>query len=258
MISSQLPDDISIISEIVALAEKNPEIRISHLQNFASTYQFRFMYRFFRKYVSRGAGVLDWGVGNGHFSYFLMRSGYNVCGFSFENFPAEVGLSDTHYRFVRGNAMDPVRLPFKDCSFAAVASVGVLEHVKETGGDEVASLGEIARILKPDGVFVCCHLPNRYSLIEALARCFPNKHYHKFRYTGSDIAALVKQSKLQLVETKRYGFLPRNIWQYAPKRLRHTRIFALAWDILDALLAFPFTLLCRNYIFVARKPGKAD
>lgn len=255
MVSTHFPDDVSILNEIVALAEKSSEDRILHLQNFVSAYQYRLLYHLFPRYVSRGAVVLDWGVGNGHFSYFLMRSGYKVYGFSFENFPAEVNLADAHYHFVQGNIMDPIHLPFKDCSFAAVASVGVLEHVKETGGSDVASLGEIARILKPDGVFVCSHLPNRYSLIEAIARCFPHKHHHQSRYTISEIKALVKQAKLQLVESRRYGFLPRNFWRYAPICLRNSKTLAFSWNILDTFLAYSFTPLCQNYIFVAHKPN---
>jgi SAM-dependent methyltransferase len=199
--------------------------------------------------------VLDWGVGNGHFSYFLVRSGYKTFGFSLENFPVGVELADAQYHFLQGSVKDPIRLPFKDDSFAAVSSVGVLEHVRHTGGNDEDSMKEITRILKPGGVFVCYHLPNRYSLIDALVRCFfPNKHFHRFRYTSCDIVALMKQAKLQLVEIKRYGILPRNIWINAPKFLKHSKILALVWNILDIFLAYPFRFLCQNYVFVVRKP----
>jgi len=40
--------------------------------------------------------------------------------------------------------------PYLD-KFDAVVSVGVLEHVKETGGSEIGSLREIFRILKLNG-----------------------------------------------------------------------------------------------------------
>ncbi len=247
-------NDISILSEIVELANKNREGRISHLQSIVCAYQYRFLYFIFQKYVPQGAKVLDWGVGNGHFSYFLARAGYDVCGFSLESFPVGVGLSNTHYRFVQGGVAEPVNLPFANCSFEAVASIGVLEHVCETGGNDAASLNEISRILKPGGVFVCYHLPNRYSLIEGMARCFPNKYRHRSYYTASAIISLVKQARLQLVEMKRYGFLPRNIWRYSPRCMKRMKVLARVWDILDMFLAYPFMLLCQNYVFVVRKP----
>ncbi|MBQ4132690.1 MAG: methyltransferase domain-containing protein [Desulfovibrionaceae bacterium] len=45
-------------------------------------------------------------------------------------------------------------------------SIGVFEHVHETGGDQLASLKEISRVLKPEGFFLCFHLPNKYSWVE--------------------------------------------------------------------------------------------
>jgi len=93
--------------------------------------------------------------------------------------------------------------------------VGVLEHVRETGGSEVGSLREILRILKLDGVFVCYHLPNQFSLIEFIASLLSNK-YHKYRYTRQSIETLCQQSGFELLEIhsmvlpKYVGSLPKN------------------------------------------------
>lgn len=254
MILYRCQEDISILNELIVLAEKYSEGRLLQFQSFVSAYQYRLLYCIFRRYIPQGMKVLDWGVGNGHFSYFLVRSGYKTFGFSLENFPVGVELADAQYHFLRGSVKDPIRLPFKDDSFAAVSSVGVLEHVRQTGGNDEDSMKEIARILKPGGVFVCYHLPNRYSLIEAVARCFPHKYHHQSYYTASTIIALVKRAKLQLVEIKRYGFLPRNIWRYAPGCMKRMKVLARVWDILDMVIAYPFKFLCQNYVFVVRKP----
>lgn len=247
-------EDTNTLKELVKLAEKYPEGDVHQFKSLVGGYQYKFLYRSLRKYVPQGAEVLDWGVGNGHFSYFLVRSGYKAFGFSLDGFPIGVELADARYRFVKGGEEDPTRLPFKDNSFACVSSVGVLEHVRQTGGNEEASLMEIVRILKPGGVFICCHLPNRYSFVEAVARFFPRKHHHPYRYVEKNIKSLVEKTKLQLLETKRYGFLPRNTWCYAPKFLKNLKASVIAWDILDTLLSYPFAFLCQNYIFVARKP----
>lgn len=249
-------DDSSILRKLLVSAEKNEGEGLVHLQSFVGLYQYRFLYELFHKYVPQGVKVLDWGVGKGHFSYFLVRAGYNAYGFSLEDgFPKGVDLAEAPYHFVLGSINDPIQLPFADNSFEAVASVGVIEHVKETGGDDKESLREITRILKPDGVFVCYHLPNRYSLIDMLAKHIPDKHHHPFRYTGNDINTLCESVNLKLLEMKRYGILPRNIWQHAPTYMRRSKALALAWNALDKLFAYPFTSICQNYVFVARKPG---
>ena len=247
-------DDASILRELLVLSGKSAEEGLVYLQSFAGLYQYRFLYELLHKYVLPGVKVLDWGVGNGHFSFFLVRAGYKTYGFSLESFPNGEGLAGTPYHFVPRNINEPVQLSFSGSSFEAVASVGVLEHVKETGDDKEGLRG-ITRILKPGGVFACYHLPNRYSLIDKLSKYIPDKHHHPFRYTGKNINTLCESMELELLEMKRYGFLLHNCWQHAQKFMRHSRILALTWDVLDRFLAYPFTLLCQNYVFVARKPN---
>ncbi len=253
MTSSNCKEAASILNKLVWLAAEYPEGKLGQFQNLVGAYQYRFLYRLFCKYVPRGVKVLDCGVGNGHFSYFLVNAGYKTFGYSLDKFPVGVELADAQYHFVQGSVKDPIRLPFKDESFAAVSSVGVLEHVRQTGGNDDESMKEIARILKPGGIFICYHLPNQYSLIEAIARCIPHKHYHPYCYISENIKALVQQARLQLLEIKRYGFLPRNFWSYAPGFMRYSRVPALSWNIMDIFLSFIFSLLCQNYVFVARK-----
>jgi SAM-dependent methyltransferase len=250
--------EADILKELVSIANKHPEAKLIQFQSLVSAYQYRLLYYLFRKYVQKGTKVLDWGVGNGHFSYFLTRAGYNAFGYSLGDFPIVMDLADTSYYFVQGRPEDPKRLPFKDRSFAAIASVGVLEHVNETGGNDVVSMREITRILEPGGVFICYHIPNRFSLIEALARRFPHKYHHSSRYSISSIVNLMGKAKLQMVEIKRYGFLPRNVWCHVPVCLGNRIAISKFWDILDMFLAYPFTIVCQNYLFVARKPIESN
>jgi SAM-dependent methyltransferase len=129
---------------------------------------------------------LDWGTGNGHASIFLSRAGFSATGYSLDPFFFKDLLGGLPYEFVAAEASEPTRLPFRSFSFDAVLSVGVLEHVRETGGDELASLREFHRILRPGGVMICVHFPNAASWIDGLARLTGRK-FHTYRYTSKQV-----------------------------------------------------------------------
>jgi len=228
-----------------------------------SAYQYLKLYGLVAKYVPPGSRVLDWGTGSGHFSYYLMRSGYEASGFGFSEWPLlcralngpDAGPTvQGAYQYRQGSPEHPVDIPFADGAFDAVVSVGVLEHVRETGGDELASLKEIYRLLKPGGHFICYHFPNRYSWIEFLARR-SRRFSHPYLFTARDIRAFVNATPFQLLELGRYALLPRNLWQTAIAR--HPRWGPLAGDLYNTLDSVTGKLLpwvCQNYYFVLRKP----
>ena len=243
----------TIALELTARANAHPGDFLLQFGSLVGAHQYLRLYRLFRSYVPEGARVLDWGAGNGHFSYFLQRSGYRASGYSLLDGSFLRWLPDREYSFLRGVEREPVLLPYADGSFDAVASVGVLEHVRETGGNEAGSLAEIARVLRPGGVLACYHFPNRSSWIDWAARRVPGKHHHEFRFTRADIESLTAGAGLRLLEAGRYGFLPRNFGHRLPGGLRRSRPLAVAWDALDSLLAVPFSTVCQNYYFVALK-----
>lgn len=224
--------------------------------------QYLKLYGLMAKYAPSGGRVLDWGTGSGHFSYYLARSGYQARGFGFSEWPllcreldsGEAAEESGHYQYQQGSPEHPVTLPFADASFDVVVSVGVLEHVRETGGDELSSLKEIHRILKPGGHFICYHFPNRYSWIEFLARR-TQRFSHAYLFTSQDIRALVQATPFQLLDMGRYAVLPRNIWQ--SPIARHPRWGPLAgtlYNQVDHLLGWLLPWICQNYYFVLRKP----
>ncbi|MEM6518472.1 MAG: methyltransferase domain-containing protein [Cyanobacteria bacterium P01_D01_bin.71] len=222
---------------------------------YIGAYQYLKLYRLVANYAPPNAKVLDWGTGSGHFSAFLVRTGYQASGFGFSEWPEFCqGFSDRDYRYRQGSPDSPVAIPFSDGQFDAVVSVGVLEHVRETGGDEVASLKEIYRLLKPGGHFICYHFPNRYSWIEFLARR-TQRFSHPYLFTTRDIHEIVAATPFQLLDFGRYALLPRNIWQ--SEIGRHARWGPLAGTIynqVDRLLGRLLPRLCQNYYFVLRKP----
>src|SRR5882724_9413482 len=147
--------------------------------SYATYSQYRVPFKKTGPYLSKIARALDWGCGNGHFSYFLTRNNIQTVGFSFEDMPAHL-KNVSLFEHVRAGK-DPVALPFPAQSFDAVFSIGVLEHVHEAGGNPEASMKEIDRVLKTGGLFFCFHLPNRYTWIEFTVRTvnrFFGTHLH--------------------------------------------------------------------------------
>lgn len=243
-----------ILEELIALQNQDQQCNLSQFRSITSAEQYRQLYQLLQQYVAPESAVLDWGCGNGHFSYFLLRSHYQTYGYAFEDFYFRSVLEPLGYQFQQGSFAYAIALPYADQQFAGVVSVGVLEHVRETGGDELASLKEISRLLKPGGYFICYHLPNQYSWIDAIANFIPNKHHHLYRYTKPEIQQLCQTAGFQVLGCERYGFLPRNFWGNLPASLRNLRSLAHLWNLFDAILSYSLSLFCQNYWFVAQKP----
>lgn len=240
-------------ADLAAIRREDPACHaLLQYRRLVTAHQYRRLYALVDRYLEPGAKVLDWGCGNGHVSYGLWRRGYRVSGFSFEDFGLRRHL-DPAYELRIGSDDDPSGLPFESASFDGVMSVGVLEHVRETGGNELASMKEIARILRPGGTFICYHLPNEHSAIEAMSRRRAGVHSHEYRYTRADIEDLCRETGLELLQVRRYGALPRNMWHRAPAALGDSPLMAGIWNAADAVLGTIFARWTQNHLFVARK-----
>ncbi|MFO0969680.1 MAG: methyltransferase domain-containing protein, partial [Gemmataceae bacterium] len=84
-------------------------------------------------------------------------------------FPVFHGFSGLAYRPLDHH----YRLPYPDDHFDTVIGDGVLEHVP----NDALSLQEVYRVLKPEGHFIICCLPNRFSYTEFLGRCLGLPHH---------------------------------------------------------------------------------
>ncbi len=160
--------------------------------------------------------------------------------------------SDRPVSYSVGSESEPVKLPYADATFDAVFSVGVLEHVREVGGDELESLREIGRVLRPDGLFFCFHLPNRLSWIEALTSVFRGRYHHKYKYTKADILALMETSGFKIEHLRRCNAFPRNIFS-SLSFLHRSRWLARLVDGLDGILGVVLNPFCQNYVVIARR-----
>lgn len=144
--------------------------------------------------------VLDWGCMHAPDAAILRLLGkddleLHGCDiFSPNTFPVFHDFSGLKYQSLEHHA----RLPYPDESFDTVIGDGVLEHVP----NDMVSLQEVYRILKPDGHFIICCLPNRFSYTEFLGRCLGLPHHLRTYGLGQARSMLLHSGFLPL--TSRY------------------------------------------------------
>lgn len=158
--------------------------------------------------------LLDWGCGYGQMTYLLKRRELRVTSFDIGD-PATAALPDLP--LCRGldvvRSTHPTALPFPDRSFDAVLSCGVLEHVDEFSepGNELKSLHEIARVLRPGGTFLVYQLPQRHAWQEAVIRRFKLGYAHPRRYDDGEISELLRRTGFSVQRIRRANLLPKNL-----------------------------------------------
>ncbi|MCT0224384.1 bifunctional 2-polyprenyl-6-hydroxyphenol methylase/3-demethylubiquinol 3-O-methyltransferase UbiG [Synechococcus sp. CS-1328] len=155
--------------------------------------------------------ILDWGCGNGHISCFLLEAGYTqIHCYAFRP-PALISSDacrDGRVTIHVANKRHGSSIPLPSCSFQTVLSIGVLEHVRETGGTEIESLREINRILRDGGRLIGYHLPNVLSPIEALSRLLPGKYHHQYLFRRNQVVNLLDQAGFSVSSSPSMGSCP--------------------------------------------------
>ena len=159
------------------------------------------------------ARMLDWGCGFGQMTYLLRRRGFDVTPFDIGE--ANKALPDIplcrNLAVVR--TTEPPKLPFADRQFDVVLSCGVLEHVEEPPacGNEVASLHEIGRVLRPGGRLLIYQLPQQYAWMEAIVRRLGIGYAHPRRYTVREITGILNRAGYTVERVNRASLVPKNL-----------------------------------------------
>ncbi len=202
-----------------------------------------------RWFLDAGDHVLDWGCGLGQMTWLLERRGLSVTSYDIGRAPVEKLIIDPD-RIILGK--DPVRLPFASASFDAVVSCGVLEHVV----DEIGSLKQIKRVLKPGGLFFIYQLPQRYAYTE-LVNKWRGLWHHPRTYTPQSISRKLEAVGFRVVQRRRANSLPKNLTGLPPlARSAYNRIARLV-DLVDlGLSKVPLlNLLCHSIEIIAEAEG---
>ncbi len=180
-----------------------------------------------------GKTVLDIGCGGGIFSETLARAGARVSGIDQSTRSIEQARRhalDEDLR-VDYHVADAAGLPFTDHSFDLVVASEVLEHVE----DLQAVLGEIARVLRPGGLFVF-DTPNRTWIARMVLIVLGERLCGRIPAGTHDGSKFIRPQELRQalrrcgIEIKDIrGFLYRGLGPDGRHRFRFSRTTALAY-----------------------------
>jgi SAM-dependent methyltransferase len=249
-----MPSAFKLIRRIRESARANGTAdSIAQFENLSTHAQYCVPYEKTAEHVRRGDRVLDWGCGNGHFSLLLEALGAQVTGYSFESPPRAMERSP-NFRFVAGTVGEPSELPFPSASFDAAVSMGVLEHVWETGGDERASLAALARVVRPGGHFLTFHFPNRTGWIEPVVKALRlKKHFHERKYDERQIRTLWNEAGFTILDMGRYNTLPHAELRLLPTFAKDSELFARAYGLADRAIAAIIPQVSMNFYVIAQR-----
>jgi SAM-dependent methyltransferase len=157
--------------------------------------------------------LLDWGCGFGQMTHLLKRRGFDVTSFDIGEPTKKLPDIPLCRNLEVVRTMEPTKLPFGDQQFDSVLSCGVLEHVEEAPacGNEVASLHEIARVLRPGGRLLIYQLPQQFAWMEAIVRRLRLGYAHPRRYTIPEITRILNDAGYVVENVNRSGFVPKNL-----------------------------------------------
>ncbi|WP_438426176.1 class I SAM-dependent methyltransferase [Aquimarina macrocephali] len=210
-----------------------------------------------------GNDLLDWGAGYGHFSFVQSSLGKKVHAYSpvedeYTIYPETLKNLSKKSSFTYELTGEPIALPYEDNSYDIAVSCGVLEHVREFGGDDEKSLSELYRILRNGGCLVIGHLPNKGSWIEAFSRATGRTH-HTYLYTKSEIKKKVTDAGFEIKKYKRYGFAPKNTiavflmrYNEDSKWVKFLTKFIYGMD--KYILSKLFPWFAQNHLLIVQKP----
>jgi SAM-dependent methyltransferase len=198
----------------------------------------------YRRFLPDTGRVLDWGCHHAPDAAMIRLnagvSAVSITGCDFlapQTFPVFWNFSDLD--FVQLN--HTVRLPFEDESFDCVIGGGALEHAAQ----DYESLKELYRILKPGGRLIITHLPNRFSVVEFVARNIRKSGFHRRLYSASEISTLLKRSGFYPHMVKRHRLLPSN------KLRTVTGLLSRFEPLIERI--WPLNLFCADILAVAEK-----
>jgi SAM-dependent methyltransferase len=190
-------------------------------------------FEYLRAILAATGRSLEVGCGSGRLSCQLAMAGYRTVCLDFSCSAlgaAQVNYSVAHARgsFVAGDAF---QLPFRDETFDAVLSTGLLEHFE----DPSPIVHEMVRLLRRGGVFYSDIVPRKFSLFRSLDWIGRLKHavtgqqietFYERPFSSREIVALLIGGGLSNVRVFPAGVVPPYLpLLYRSRKLREAEVF---------------------------------
>ncbi|HEX2272392.1 MAG TPA: methyltransferase domain-containing protein [Acidimicrobiales bacterium] len=254
----EMRDDLTEMVQIVRETPAQQAAFAKHLNRPGVIFQYAYYAALVRQFVESPSSVIvDWGGQYGHVTRLLRRYYENVVcylpdssEFEARHFHARFGIEDS-VRFGPGYGHAEIALP--DRSADAVISSGVLEHTREFGVTEAASLAEIRRILRPGGWLFVWNLPRRWGSVELLNSAL-RRSVHAYKYRRPQVEALLAEAGFHVELVDAHELVNLSTRNTLGRLVGDVR----AWK-LDYYLSKIFLLgaVCQHFTIVARMPEKA-
>jgi len=152
---------------------------------------------------------LEVGCGSGHLSALLSQSGFRTVLLDYS--PAALACARNSFKNCQGQhakeflLADAFALPIADSSVDVVVSGGVIEHFR----DPIPAIREMARVLRPGGLFYADICPRKFRLIGLFDFLYPNPPgWYEARMRMPEIAEMIGASGLCLKRLFAAGVLP--------------------------------------------------
>jgi SAM-dependent methyltransferase len=197
--------------------------------------------------------IIDWGGLYGHITMILRTLDYrNVYNYLLHQRP-HYPLFEEQLKIPTLWGEDPNRLNLESNSVDGFISSGVLEHVREDGqGKEEMILREIHRVLKAGGLFFIWNLPAKLGTSEILAT-ISGKWRHQYRYWKKEIVNLLENSNFEILYLDKHKFFPGAVMNILERRIAPENLLNFDHNLSHF---FPFNIVARDFIVVARKENK--
>ncbi len=175
--------------------------------------------RFYQE-ISLPHPILDLGAGDGHFASAAFDPVLDV-GLDPWFDPLREASARSAYHLL--TAAEGALMPFPDDSFAAVTSTSVLEHIP----DLAPVFLEVARVLKPGGLFVFCVPNHRFPQTlwgrQVLDKCGLHAAAQTYSRIFNRIARHAHTDSPETWESRlvEAGFVLEDTWDYFPPKALH-------------------------------------
>lgn len=180
------------------------------------------------------ARALEVGCGSAKLAALIGERGARVTGVDLSWNALQAAKRNLNALRVKGELgqADAFRLPFSEGAFDAVLSTGLLEHFR----DPMPIVAEMARVLRPGGIFFSDIAPLKFSLLRMglYLRGMARHVTDEYPYRGRDIAGWLEKANLRNIQVMASGVVPplglvRKFKSFREWSFRHQSLWT-RWD----------------------------